>query len=113
MVDNRAMVSKESRMGDSSKFAFTGASGANVPSSNEENVTIVAVELISRELRLLRTGMPAGPLRQHQHADDDDRGNRGGRQRPAQREAAIADRLVEEIADGGAQRSGQDEGGPE
>ncbi len=58
-------------------------------------------------------GVAAGPLRQDEQAGDDERGNDRGGDRAAQRKAAGIDGLVEEVADGGAQRARQDEGGPE
>ena len=57
--------------------------------------------------------MRAGPLRQNQQtAEDKDRDDSRSK-RAAQGKAAIADGLVEEIADGRAQRPGQNECRPE
>src|SRR3984957_7406646 len=61
----------------------------------------------------LTTRMRAGPLRQNQQAaEDKDRDNRRSK-RAAQGKAALADGLVEEIADGRSQRPGQNECRPE
>ena len=56
--------------------------------------------------------MLARPLRQQENARDDKYGDDGRGDRPAKRQAAIADRLVEEIADGCAKRPGQDKSRP-
>ena len=68
-------------------------------------------------LVLLEVGRPTGvfswTLRQHnQQRDDDGRNDRGG-QRAAEIQAAVADRLIEKVAHGGAERPGQDERKPE
>src|ERR1700681_4189776 len=61
----------------------------------------------------LSTRMRAGSLRQNEKtAEDKDRDDSRSK-RAAQGKAAIADGLVEEIADGRAQRPGQDERRPE
>ena len=57
--------------------------------------------------------MPARFLRQHDNAANDERRDYRRSDRAAQVEPAMADRLVEEIADGRAQRTRQDESGPE
>src|SRR5580698_455523 len=57
--------------------------------------------------------MLAGPLRQDEDASDNERRDDRRRDRAAERQSAVADRLVEEIADRGAERPRQDESGPE
>ena len=57
--------------------------------------------------------MPAWALRQENDQRDDYGRNDRRSQRAAQIQAAVADRLIEEIANGGAERSGQDERDPE
>src|SRR6185312_17034354 len=58
-------------------------------------------------------GMPPRTLGQQQQASDDEHRDDCGSQRPAERQAAVAYRLVEEVADGRAERSRQDERRPE
>ena len=53
------------------------------------------------------------PLRQDEQAKEDEGRNHGRSQRAAERKAAIAHRLVEEVADGSAERPCEDEGRPE
>src|SRR5580704_7009070 len=57
--------------------------------------------------------MCSGALRQDEQTDNDEGGNDGGGDWPAERQPAVADGLVEEVADGGAERPRQDEGRPE
>src|SRR5580658_2283640 len=63
--------------------------------------------------RFSRAWVLPRPLRQNKQASDDENGDDRRRDGAAQRQAAVADRLVEEIADGGAERPGQDERSPE
>ena len=57
--------------------------------------------------------MMPGALRQDQNTDHDEGANDCRSERPAEVEPAGAYRFVEKIADGGAERSRQDECGPE
>src|ERR1051326_3070922 len=52
-------------------------------------------------------------LRDEQYAGHYERRDDRGGERPAHVEAACGDRLIEEIADGGAERAGEDERRPE
>src|ERR1039458_2074426 len=56
--------------------------------------------------------MLACPLRKQEKTRDDESADDRRGDRTAQGQTAIADRLVEEIPDGGAKRARQDEGGP-
>jgi len=49
--------------------------------------------------------MPARALRQRDQADDDEGADDGGGERAAQRKPAVGHRLVEEIAERGAERA--------
>src|SRR6185437_200160 len=53
-------------------------------------------------MRFARMG--AGALRKQRHAGDDDGRQNSRRVEPAEGEAAIAERLVEQVAEGGAER---------
>ena len=57
--------------------------------------------------------MGSRSLRDEQYAGGDERRDDRGGERPVHVEAAFGDRLVEEIADGGAERSRENERGPE
>ena len=65
---------------------------------------------------LRRVGLPrmlACPLRQDENTSDNEYADDRGSDRPAQCHAAVAWRLVEKIADGGAERPRQNERRPE
>jgi hypothetical protein len=55
----------------------------------------------------------AGALRQHHETDDDEGGDHRGGEGAAQRQPTVVVRLVEKIADRGAERPGEDECRPE
>ena len=57
--------------------------------------------------------MRSGALRKQRDQSEDRHREDSRRQRPAEFEPALGDRLVEEVADGRAERPGQDEGRPE
>ena len=70
----------------------------------------------ARCIELCRVGsssMGSGALRQERNAGEDDRGQNGRCIEPAEGKPAILQRLVEKIAERGAKRPRQDEGGPE
>ena len=58
-------------------------------------------------------GITARPLRQNENEHDHKHRNDRGRNWAAQGEPSMIQRLVEEIANGGAKWSGQDKRGPE
>jgi hypothetical protein len=57
--------------------------------------------------------MLPGALRQNDDTRDDESADDSGGDRPAESKASVVHRLVEEIADRGAERPRQDEGRPE
>src|SRR5215469_14726059 len=57
--------------------------------------------------------MPARSLRYNEQTDNDEGSDHRRGERSAEREAAFGQGLIEEIADGGAERARQDEGRPE
>ena len=60
-----------------------------------------------------RPGVHTRPLREEKDERDDRNGDDRRRHRPAERQPAMPDRLIEKIADGGAERPRQDERRPE
>ena len=58
-------------------------------------------------------GMPSDTLGQEQNAAEDEHCDNSGSNGAAERQPTIADRFVEEVADGRAKRSSQDESSPE